>query len=194
MINGPALSITLTVIIIAFYVMDFYFMSRHDRNRKKEGKGWSWDYTLFTLGVGLLILLQPVILPMIGLRVDAAWGLGIQALGGFSVLSGFILHIWARQHLRHFYTERVEIQPDHQVIDTGPYALMRHPIITSFFLLAGGVFLISPALTTLLVVAYTIWSFTRSAQEEEKSLSESVPGYADYLKRTPRFLPRLWKR
>jgi protein-S-isoprenylcysteine O-methyltransferase Ste14 len=194
MIRGFSLTAILAVIILAFYGMDFYFMSQNDLNRKKEGKGWAWDYTLFTLGMCLLLLLQPVVFPIIGLNSDAAWGKVIQAVGGICVLLGFTVHIWARQHLLHFYTERVEIQPDHKVIDTGPYALVRHPIITSFFLLSGGVFLINPAITTLLVVVYTVWSFTGSAKEEEKVLSESVHGYTDYMKRTPRFFPRLWKK
>jgi protein-S-isoprenylcysteine O-methyltransferase Ste14 len=124
MIKGLFLSVILTVIVIAFLSMDFYFLSRHDQNRKKGGKGWSWDYTLFLVVMGLFLLLQPVILPIIGLSTEASWGVAIQALGGISVLLGFIVHIWARQHLQHFYTERVEVQPDHRVIDTGPYALI----------------------------------------------------------------------
>ncbi len=194
MIKGLPLTLILTGIIIAFYIMDFYFMSQHDRLRKTEGKGWSWDYTLFTLALAALILLQPVIFPIIGWSTDAPWGLIIQFAGFLSVALSFGLHIWSRRHLRHFYTERVEVQPDHNVIDTGPYALMRHPIITSFFLIAGGVLLVNPAFTTLLVFGYTLWSFAGSAKEEEKVLSEKVRGYAEYMKRTPRFVPSIWKK
>jgi protein-S-isoprenylcysteine O-methyltransferase Ste14 len=194
MIKGIPLSVILASVVLGFYIMDFYFMSRHDRNRTKDGKGWSWDYTLFTLGLGTLILLQPVILPVIGFSTDAFWGLSVQVFGGVSVLLAFGVHIWARLHLQHFYTERVEVQPDHKVIDTGPYAFVRHPIITSFFLLSGGLFLLNPALTTLFIVSYTVWSFGGSAKEEDKVLSANVPGYADYLKRTPSFLPGLWKK
>ncbi|MCK7519723.1 MAG: hypothetical protein MZV64_19360 [Ignavibacteriales bacterium] len=37
----------------------------------------------------------------------------------------------------------------------GPYKLMRHPVITSFFGIATGLFLINPALTTLATLLYT---------------------------------------
>jgi protein-S-isoprenylcysteine O-methyltransferase Ste14 len=194
MIKGLPLTITLAVIVVVFMSTDFYFLSQHDRNRKEGGKGWSWDYTLFLLGMGLLLILQPIILPSISLHVDNVWGIMVQAIGGISVLAGLILHIWARSHLQHFYTERVEVQPDHKVIDTGPYAMVRHPVFTSFFLLAYGVFFINPAVTTLLIVVYTLWAFTTSAKEEEKLLSEKVPGYIDYLKRTSRFWPRFWRK
>jgi protein-S-isoprenylcysteine O-methyltransferase Ste14 len=85
------------------------------------------------------------------------------------------------------------VQPEHKVINTGPYALMRHPVITSFFGISMGLFLINPALTTLAALLYTIWDFTRAAQQEEDLLSKTLPGYADYARQTPRFLPRLWR-
>jgi protein-S-isoprenylcysteine O-methyltransferase len=117
----------------------------------------------------------------------------IQTIGVFLILSALALHIWSRVHLQHFYAERVEVQPEHQVIDTGPYRLMRHPVITSFFGIATGLFLINPAVPTLAVLLYTIWDFSRAADQEEKLLSSTLPGYADYVRRTPRFLPRLSK-
>lgn len=194
MIQGAALTIILAAIVAAFFAMDFFFMFRYDRERKEEGKGWAWDYTLFTIAIGLTVLLQPILFPKIGWGTSALWGLVMQALGGLSVLLSFILHIWARQHLRHFYVERVEVQDGHQVVDTGPYSLMRHPIITSFFLLAGGIFFINPAVTTLLAFAYVLADFNKAARQEEVLLGSTVSGYADYMTRVPRFFPRLWMR
>ena len=69
--------------------------------------------------------------------------------------------------------------------------MMKHPVITSFFGIASGLFLINPAITTVAALIYTIWDFTRAAQQEEDLLSKILPGYADYARQTPRFLPRL---
>ncbi|MGE5643101.1 MAG: methyltransferase family protein, partial [Byssovorax cruenta] len=112
-------------------------------------------------------------------------------LGAILVLVALALHIWSRVHLRQFYAERVEVQPEHQVIDSGPYAWMRHPVITSFFGIAIGLFLINPSPLTLLALLYTIWDFGRAARQEEELLTRTLPGYSDYARRTPRFLPRL---
>ena len=71
--------------------------------------------------------------------------------------------------------------------------MVRHPLIVSFFLIAGGVFLLNPAIPTGLAFIYTIFSFSNSAKQEEISLSSSVPGYDKYMTKVPRFLPRLWK-
>ena len=87
----------------------------------------------------------------------------------------------------------MEVQPGHRVVETGPYRLVRHPVITSFFGISTGLFLINPALTTLAAFLYTVWDFTNAATREEDLLKKTVPGYADYALRTTRFLPRLWK-
>jgi protein-S-isoprenylcysteine O-methyltransferase len=140
-----------------------------------------------------VLVLQPIFFPNLGLQTTRAWGLWIQVIGVLVILAALALHIWSRVHLQHYYAERVEVQPEHKVIDTGPYALMKHPVITSFFGIASGLFFINPSVATIATLLYTIWDFTRAAQQEEDLLSKTLPGYADYARRTPRFLPRLWK-
>jgi len=193
MIKGIPLSILIALIFGAFYFTNYYFMFRYDPENKEGKKGWAWDYMLFTIAVVLVVVLQPIIAPVLTWNTDMGWGLMIQVVGGLLVLVSFALHIWSRRHLRKFYVERVEVQSDHQVIDTGPYRLMRHPIFTSFFALTGGILLINPGIVTILIFMYALWDFTRSARQEEQLLSDTVPGYKDYMRRTPRFLPRLRK-
>lgn len=193
MLTGvPQAAATLLVIII-FYAMDFILIRRYDKSRQASGSGRAWDFTLFIFLLVAILVLQPVLVPSISYRTNATWGFAIQFLGAFLILTALALHIWSRAHLRHYYAERVEVQPGHQVIDTGPYELMRHPVITSFFGIATGLFLINPSLTTLAALLYTVWDFTRAAQQEEDLLTKTLPGYAEYALRTPRFLPRLWR-
>jgi protein-S-isoprenylcysteine O-methyltransferase Ste14 len=191
MLTGAPQSAATLFAIILFYAMDFVLIRRYDRQRQASGSGRAWDFTLFIFLLVAVLVLQPVFLPFLSYRTDATWGLIVQSLGAFLILVALVLHIWSRVHLRHYYAERVEIQPGHQVIDTGPYELMRHPVITSFFGIATGLFLINPALTTLAASLYTIWDFTRAARQEEDLLTRTLPGYSEYALRTPRFLPRL---
>jgi len=193
MLVGVPQSAATLLTIILFYTMDFLLIRRYDRQRQASGSGRSWDFTLFIFLTVALLILQPIFLPIISFRTEAFWGLIVQLLGALSILCALALHIWSRTHLQHYYAERVEVQPGHQVIDTGPYKLIRHPVITSFFGIAAGFFLINPALTTLATLLYTIWDFTRAAKQEEELLSKTLPGYVDYTLRTPRFLPRLWR-
>ena len=188
----PQSAVTLFSVLL-FYAMDFVLIRRYDKQRQASGSGRAWDFTLFIFLMVAILVFQPILLPTISYRTTAPWGLVIQLLGVFLILAALALHIWSRAHLGHYYAERVEIQPGHRVIDTGPYKLVRHPVITSFLGIATGLFLINPALTTLAALLYTIWDFTRAAQQEEDLLTKALPGYADYALRTPRFLPRLWR-
>lgn len=193
MLLGIPQSVATLLTIILFYAMDFALIRRYDKQRQASGSGRAWDFTFFIfVAVGILVF-QPVLLPGISFRTTETWGLLIQAIGALTILAALALHIWSRRHLGHYYAERVEVQPEHKVIDTGPYQLMRHPVITSFFGIASGLFLINPALTTLAALLYTIWDFMLAAKQEEDLLTKTLPGYADYADRTPRFLPRVWK-
>lgn len=193
MLTGVPQSAATLLTVLLFYAMDFLLIRRYDKQRQASGSGRAWDFTLFIFLMVAILVLQPILLPSISYRTDAPWGLLAQLLGVFLILAALALHIWSRAHLGHYYAERVEVQLGHRVIDTGPYRLMRHPVITSFFGIAAGLFLINPALTTLAALLYTIWDFTRAARQEEELLTKSLSGYADYALRTPRFLPRLWR-
>lgn len=193
MLLGPPQSAATMLTILLFYGMDYLLIRKYDRQRSASGSGRSWDFTFFILVLAAILILQPVLLPVLSFRTPEGWGLLIQILGAIVILDSLALHLWSRRHLVHFYAERVEVQPAHKVIDTGPYRLVRHPVITSFFGIAVGLFLINPAVTTLAALGYTVWDFTRAARQEEDLLARTLPGYADYARRTPRFLPRLWK-
>ena len=193
MFTGVPQSAATLFTIILFYGMDFVLIRRYDKQRQGDGSGRSWDFTFFIFLMVAILVFQPVFLPALGYHTDATWGLIVQLLGVLMIFDSLALHIWSRIHLQHYYAERVEVQPGHKVIDSGPYRLMRHPVITSFFGIASGLFLINPALTTLAALLYTIWDFSRAAQQEEELLTKTLPGYAEYALRTPRFLPRLWR-
>jgi protein-S-isoprenylcysteine O-methyltransferase Ste14 len=194
MVVGVAQSIATLLAIVFFYGMDFVLIRRYDKQRQASGSGRSWDFTFFIFVAVALLVLQPVLLPFLSFRTNQIWGLLIQLLGVVTVLVSLALHLWSRFHLQQFYAERVEVQPEHKVINTGPYALMRHPVITSFFGIATGLLLINPSLFTLAALLYTIWDFGRAAQQEEDLLAQTLPGYAEYAGQTPRFLPRLRRR
>jgi len=193
MLPGSAQTTATLITVLLFYMMDFYLIRRFDRQRKASGSGRAWDFTLLVFTMVAVLVLQPMLLPMLGFRTTELWGMYVQWAGIVLITASLVLHFWSRLHLGRYYAERVEVQPDHEVIDTGPYRLVRHPVITSFFGIAAGLFLINPALTTLAALAYTVWDFSRVARQEEDLLTRTLPGYADYVRQTPRFLPRLWK-
>ncbi len=55
---------------------------------------------------------------------DRKW---VEVVGLVLVLAGFALSIWARLHLGQFWSTRVALKVDHQLIRSGPYASRASP-------------------------------------------------------------------
>jgi len=191
MLTGVYQSAAILATGILYYVMDVWLMHRYDSLR--EGSSRHWGYTAIVLVIMIFTTVQPIVWPGLGVHTDAWWGLLIQILGLMPIVGGLVLQWWARVHLRQFFYEGVELQPGHCLVESGPYAYIRHPIYISFFMLAIGSLLINPALPMLLGVVYAFALFLPMSTREEKLLAENLPGYADYMARTSRFLPRLRK-
>lgn len=191
MVIGITQSTLVFILIVGFYCMDTLYIRKFDRVREGAGSGRSLSYTLLVISLAIILVVQPLLLPGISLVVKGGWGLTIQATGLLMVSTALGLHLWARKHLRHFYAERVEIQPNHQLVDSGPYAAIRHPVITSFFLFAAGLLLINPSISSLLVAGFTFWDFCRAARMEEELLGRTLIGYKEYMTRTHAFFPRI---
>jgi protein-S-isoprenylcysteine O-methyltransferase Ste14 len=178
---------------ITFYTIDFILIKKYDKKRNSKGTGRSWDFTLLMFLVVTLVAIQPILLPWMSLILNNAVGLIMQLVGLACLVMSVKLNIWARRHLQQFYAERVEIQLEHRIIDTGPYAYVRHPVFTSLFGLVIGLVLVNPSLPTLILAVYTFLDFTRAARQEEALLSKNLPGYPAYIERTNAFIPEIIK-
>jgi protein-S-isoprenylcysteine O-methyltransferase Ste14 len=78
-----------------------------------------------------------------------------------------------------------------QLVQTGIYARVRHPIHTGALLEFTGLAMINPTLPfTLASGMGLVWVFLQT-WFEEIDLLERLPGYRDYLNTVPRFLPRI---
>lgn len=193
MVTGLQLSLSMFLVISIFYGMHFWLIRKYDPFREKGSSG-AVQYTILGLFVSLLIILQPAILPILGLYTNEGWGMSIQIFGLFLFFGSLLLHWWARSNLRQFFGERIEVQKGQRLIDSGPYAYIRHPIYTSFFLFGLALLLLNPSLLILLLLVYTFWDYGRLVSKEEKLLSDNIPGYRAYIARTSRFFPIPGKR
>ena len=181
------------IVILVFYTLDTYFITRFEPDRRGAGSGRNRIYSGLVGIFVICLAAQPIFLPWLSITIPGIFGLSVQIVGISLVIMGVGLHVWSRQHLKQFYSERLELLADHRVIKSGPYASLRHPIITSFFLLTAGLLLINPSLPAFLVFCSTVWYFTKSAKEEEQLLSRFLPGYRMYMLQTGAYRPRINK-
>jgi len=118
----------------------------------------------------------------------------LQAAGVVVMLAAFALAIWALMH-NEYMSARLRIQGDRgqHVIDTGPYAIIRHPNYAAGFLISLTNGLVLGSWVAVLPLLVHMGLLMYRTIQEEKMLVAELEGYADYSRRVHwRFLPGVW--
>ena len=90
-------------------------------------------------------------------------------------------------------TVRIQADRGHQVVKSGPYAMVRHPMYAGVILQSLAVPLLLGSLWSYVPVAGTICLFVVRTALEDRTLRNELPGYADYAMSTRyRLLPGIW--
>jgi protein-S-isoprenylcysteine O-methyltransferase Ste14 len=122
--------------------------------------------------------------------------LGAWALwAGAAVTSiGIVLRVWSVRTLGQYFTYIVRVSDDQQVVETGPYRLIRHPSYTGGVLTGIGIGLsMRYGLGPLLIGGAMLASYLIRIAVEEKALAEGIgEPYRAYMSRTKRLVPYLW--
>jgi protein-S-isoprenylcysteine O-methyltransferase Ste14 len=88
---------------------------------------------------------------------------------------------------------RVQSERDQRVIDTGPYALVRHPMYAAAMLYLIGLPLLLGSWYGLIGTVLITLAIAGRAVGEERKLQRELPGYADYMTRVRwRLIPGVW--
>jgi protein-S-isoprenylcysteine O-methyltransferase Ste14 len=108
-------------------------------------------------------------------------------------LCGIFLSIWSVAVMR---LRRLSVMPDvrtdSQLVTAGPYRRIRHPMYSGLALFTMGCSLAPGSWPKLLAWLVLMLVLHLKAQREETSLLAAFPEYADYRKRTRRFIPFLY--
>jgi protein-S-isoprenylcysteine O-methyltransferase Ste14 len=106
--------------------------------------------------------------------------------------AGIAIAIWARHHLGQYWSARVTIKEGHQLIRTGPYASMRHPIYSGVVLAAAGSALTIDRWRCAVGVGLILLGYCLKARKEEKMLSVQFgEAFVEHRKHTGFLIPRL---
>jgi protein-S-isoprenylcysteine O-methyltransferase Ste14 len=163
--------------------------------RSKYQKGTkAWDAVVATL----TIILFSSILPVAALD-DARFRWAPQPdwvvwLGYVLLAAGFAGVTWAQSVNRHFEpTVRIQTDRGHKVIDTGPYAVIRHPGYSFALIMSAGMALSLGSLYALIPVGILVLLLAGRTLGEEAELRKGLEGYIDYARRVRfRWIPGIW--
>ena len=153
----------------------------------------SWDKVL------MVPILASLLAIFLAAGLDARYGWSsvstpFVALGYVAFTLGFVVTNWVYA-VNKFAEPSVRIQSDrgHKVVDTGPYAIVRHPLYAASIVLVAGMALamgsywalVPGAVGTLVLIVRTVL--------EDRVLQNELDGYRDYAYRVRyRLVPGIW--
>jgi len=120
---------------------------------------------------------------------DARW---IDVAAVALTYAGVATAIWARFILADNWSARITVKVGHQLIRSGPYAYVRHPIYFGILLASLGTALLVGEWRGLLAIALVTVAFSMKAKREEAYMStEFGEGYTRYRQSTGFLLPKM---
>lgn len=153
-----------------------------------------WDQIfmgLVVLGWNVWLALMALDSERFHLSHVPAW---LEAVGGLLIVAGFFatVPVFAANTFA-APVVRVQEERGQRVIDTGPYALVRHPMYAAAMLYLIGLPLLLGSWYGLLGMLAIAVAISWRARREEETLKRELPGYGDYMERVRwRLVPYLW--
>ncbi len=172
------------------YLLFWQVMAANVKETKRLEPAGSRLLRMVLFVVVVVLLVQPNILPRALDWHFLPAGRPSFFVGAAITAAGLLFSVWARLHLGSNWSRSVTIKEDHELIVTGPYALVRHPIYTG--LLTG--FLGTAIATTefrgilaFMLVSVSLWSKLRL---EERWMREHFgASYQSYCCRVAALIP-----
>jgi protein-S-isoprenylcysteine O-methyltransferase Ste14 len=169
------------IVFIVFWLVSAF-------NAKKYVHRGSWG-----MGIRILIAIAIVVLLQFPSTRDFLLqqqftSAAVQWLGVVLCACGVAFAIWARVYLGRNWGMPMSLKQNAELVTTGPYAYVRHPIYTGMILAMLGTTLVIVWWIVALVCFFVY--FIYAARTEEKIMTNEFPNqYPDYMKRSKMLIP-----
>lgn len=155
----------------------------------RDAQSWRLMWIVITLSMyfGMLVAQKYRVAGLPGRQL-------LNAAGIIIFILGLAFRMYAIWRLGRFFTVNVAIAADHQLVDSGPYRLIRHPSYTGALLAFFGITLTMGNWLSLPVVMLPIFAvFIYRMTVEERALTAGLgDSYRAYIARTKRLVPFIY--
>ncbi len=195
--NEWVLRMVLGAIFLGFFGITARYRHRSEQQGERlswRGEGWFVMVFLRVFGglawlsvVGYLLVPSVLSWAQVSVPWEVRWvGVLVTACMGPCL-------VWVFRHIGNNVTQTVETRKNHQLITTGPYRWIRHPLYSfgilyflGFSLAAANVWILSLALLAFVML------LVRLPKEEEKLIEAFGENYLAYKKKTGGLFPKFW--
>jgi|SRR5208283_1263142 len=175
------------------WALYWWVLKRDVKATTRHEPAWSRLAHVIPLVVAALLLGIPRMhVPILGerflpLTLWSYWmGAGLTA-------AGLLFTVWARVHIGRNWSGTVTIKEGHELITSGPYAIVRHPIYSGLLLALLGSALARGEWRGVLALAIAFLALWRKLRLEERWMREQFgPAYEAYRQRVAALIPFLF--
>lgn len=179
------------VLWVAFLVVWLIWAIRTKPVQRREGVSSRLSYTIINVAAFYLMFSGDV--PREYLRAhlySSNWF--TDAVGIAITFAGLAFAVWARVYLGGNWSSSVTLKIGHQLVRSGPYRLVRHPIYTGLTLAMLGTAIVRAQLRGAIAVVLVYIGFKLKSMIEERVMTETFGAeYDDYRGTTGAIIPKL---
>lgn len=168
------------VVFLAWWIVTAFHVKR---TAVRPGQWWTLRIVAIAIVIELVALRHG---GMTTALVARRWRYSTAAALAADVLvvAGLLLAIWARTIIGRNWSAMVVLKQDHELVDRGPYAVVRHPIYSGIALMLAGSAVASAQLFWVFVFVAAMIGFAFKARAEERLLTTHFPqAYPAYKRR-----------
>lgn len=174
------------------------YLALYDRplleRRMKAGPQYEQEWTQKII-VSLVFLEFFALIVVSALDHRYAWSAvapGVSILGDVVILLSFLSIFWVIR-VNSFAASNIRVEKNQSVIDTGPYAHVRHPMYAGAIWLFVGMPLALGSWWSLGLILPFVPVLLWRLLDEERILQRDLPGYTEYMRRVrSRLVPFVW--
>lgn len=196
-VANPAIAVPGTIVFLCFDMFAIVWLATAWRTKKKVFRQPATERRAYSIPLllGLVLLSQVVgFAPRLAFLASQIYRRtpGLAWVAAALAIAGLVLALWSRFALGRNWSGEVTLKEDHELITSGPYAAVRHPIYTALILLFGGFAVLLGSASAWLGFALMTWSFWIKLRQEEALMLRQFPEcYPAYMARTKRLFPAL---
>jgi protein-S-isoprenylcysteine O-methyltransferase Ste14 len=173
-----------------FFIVWMLWAIRTKPTERRESVGSRLSYTLLVFAGFYLLFAHPMwpswlrrpILP------PDSWVTGL-AVG--ITAAGLLFAVWARLHLGGNWSGTVTMKVDHELVRSGPYRWVRHPIYSGLLLAALGTAMERRQVRGIIALPLIYAGFSLKLRKEEQFMNSLFgAGYDEYRRTTGTLIPR----
>lgn len=176
---------------VGWFAIWILWAIRGKRTQQREGVSSRLSYTVLNVAAFWLMFAGDVKQQWLRTRLYALnpW---VEALGIAITLAGLAFAIWARAYLGGNWSSAVTVKVGHQLVRSGPYRWVRHPIYSGMILAMLGTALVRHQVRGLIAVVLLYAGFKIKSKIEEQTMAATFGAeYAEYASTTGAIVPRL---